>query len=292
MKLELLDFKALTDYPSGSGIEFYKDNIYLAGDDAKDVLLMNKKWKKPELINLFPSDTERIPKKLKFDLEATTIVNVDKKAHLLIMGSGSAEPRNKAFLVNLKSNAVSQIDMTVFYQRLLAAGLTELNIEGAATVNEYIVLANRGNKTNPENQLIITTSDFFNKQEQASIKILKIDFPKKETSSGVSGLAYSDDHETLLLTVSTEDTPNSIDDGPIGKSYLGIIDNFYRKIGREKVKVKINSLIDLGEADKQFRGYKIESVCIQSSKDHSMKLQMVADNDDGSSYLFKTWMGW
>jgi hypothetical protein len=49
----------------------------------------------------------------------------------------------------------------------------------------------------------------------------------------------------------------------------------------------VNELIDLPSADEQFKGYKIESVCIQSEKDHSMKLQMVADNDTGSSYLFK-----
>jgi hypothetical protein len=59
------------------------------------------------------------------------------------------------------------------------------------------------------------------------------------------------------------------------------------KIGREKVQLKVNELIDLPSADEQFKGYKIESVCIQSEKDHSMKLQLVADNDTGSSYLFK-----
>jgi hypothetical protein len=292
MKLELLDFKALTDFPSGSGIECYDDKIYLVGDDAKDVLVMNKKWKKPTLINLFTSGTERAPKKLKFDLEATSIVNVDKKPHLLIMGSGSAEPRNKAFLVNLKNNSTKEVDLTEFYNRITAAGISTLNIEGAATVNDYIVLGNRGNKTNPDNYLIITSLDFFNKQATAPIQLLKVEFPIKEQLAGVSGLDYSDDHETLLLTISTEDTPNAIDDGPIGKSYLGIIDNFFRKIGREKIKMKINNLIDLTEADKQFNGYKIESVCIQSTKDHSMKLQMVADNDDGSSYLFKVWMSW
>ena len=292
MKLELLDFSALSDYPSASGIEYYKDNIYVVGDDAKDVLVMNKKWKKSTLINLFPSDTERVPKKIKLDLEATTLVNIDKKAHLLIMGSGSAEPRNKGFLLNLKNNSTTKLDLTVFYRRLQEAGLKDLNIEGAATLMDYIILGNRGSKKNPENLLIITSTDFFNNQEKAPIQLLKLEFPVKEQYAGVSGLAYSDDHETLLLTISTEDTPNAIDDGPIGKSYLGIIDNFFRKIGREKIKVKINNLIDLGEADKQFTGYKIESVCIQSTKDHSMKLQMVADNDDGSSYLFKVWMGW
>ena len=53
MKLALQDFIELENYPSGSGIEFFEDKIYIIGDDARDLLVMNKKWNKPRLINLF-----------------------------------------------------------------------------------------------------------------------------------------------------------------------------------------------------------------------------------------------
>jgi hypothetical protein len=295
MKLELLDFIELDNYPSGSGIEFYNDRIYIVGDDSRDLLVMTKKWSKPTLINLFETAEKRIPKATKSDLEAMTVLAVDKKPHLLIIGSGATDKRNKALLLNLKNNAIQWIDLTVFYNRIKSAGITDLNIEGIAEVYDYLVMVNRGNTANPSNHLIITKPDFWKDQEKASLQTIVLDFDNVNAVGlhlGVSGLTYSDKHEDLFLTISTEDTPNAIDDGKIGKSYLAVIENLYRKIGREKGKIKINHLIDLPAADKGFKGYKIESVCIQSSKDHSIKMQLVADNDLGKTFLFKVWLSW
>ena len=136
MKLELLDFIELDNYPSGSGIEFYNDRIYIVGDDSRDLLVMTKKWSKPTLINLFETAEKRIPKAIKSDLEAMTVLAVDKKPHLLVIGSGATDKRNKALLLNLKNNAIQWIDLTVFYNRIKAAGITDLNIEGIAEINE------------------------------------------------------------------------------------------------------------------------------------------------------------
>ncbi len=295
MKLELLDFIELDNFPSGSGIEFYNDNIYVVGDDSRDLLVMNKKWNKPSLITLFDTTEKKIAKSAKSDLEAMTVLSVDKKPHLLIVGSGATEKRNKALLLNLKNNAIKPIDLTVFYNRIKASGISDLNIEGIAEVYDYLVFVNRGNVSNPLNHLIITKADFWNDQEKASLQTIVVDFESVNLAPGkigISGLTYSDKHEDLFLTISTEDTPNAIDDGKIGRSYLAVIENLYRKIGREKGKIKINQLIDLPSANKAFKGYKIESVCVQSSKDHSIKLQLVADNDNGKTYLFKVVLSW
>ena len=50
---------------------------------------------------------------------------------------------------------------------------------------------------------------------------------QKDTASfkGISGLCYAKESDQLIMTVSTEDTRNSYDDGAIGKSYLWIINN-------------------------------------------------------------------
>jgi hypothetical protein len=293
MKLELLDFKQLENYPSGSGIEFYDDKIYLVGDDARDLLVMDKKWNKPELVNLFEKTGKKTPKDFKSDLETITVLQVDKKPHLLILGSGSTEDRNKGLLFNLKNNARTWIDLSIFYSRLKAAGITSLNIEGIALVYDYLVLVNRGNDANPDNHLIVTKPNFWKQQQDAPIELLKIDFAQvSKERLGVTGLSYSDKHEDLFLTIVTENTTKTTEDGAIRKSYLAVIENLYRKIGREKVKIKVNQLIDLSAADKKFKGYNIESVCIQSEKDHSVKLQMIADNDTGKSYLFRTYLSW
>ncbi len=296
MKLELLDFIELENYPSGSGIEFYDNKIYVVGDDSPDLLVMTKKWTKPTVINLFNSQEKQIPKAEKCDLEAMTVLTLDKKPYLLIIGSGATEIRTKALLMNLKNNAMKQLDLGVFYNRVKTAiGVNQLNIEGIAEVYDYLVLVNRGNTSQPNNHLIITKPDFWKDQEKASLQTIVVDFESVNLQSGklgISGVTYSDEHEDLFITISSEDTPNAIDDGKIGKSYLAVIENLYRKIGREKGKIKINQLIDLSKENEQFSGYKIESVCVQSAKDHSIKLQLVADNDEGKTYLFKIWLGW
>jgi hypothetical protein len=292
MKLALQDFIELENYPSGSGIEFYDDNIYIIGDDARDLLVMNKKWKKPSLINLFEGQDKKISKSAKSELEAMTVLSVDKKPHLLLVSSGVTEKRTKAILLNLKNNSINRIDLSVFYNRIKAAGIAALNIEGVAEVYDYLVLVNRGTFAQPTNHLIITRTDFWKNQEKAGLQAVVIDFENVETQGkklGVSGLRYSDKHEDLFITLCEES--GSADSKP-GKSYLGIIENLYRKIGREKDKIKVNHLIDLTEADPQFSGYTVESACIQSQKDHSVKLQLVADDAAGKTFLFKVGLDW
>ncbi|CAN5802128.1 hypothetical protein BH10BAC2_BH10BAC2_41070 [soil metagenome] len=285
MKLNLLDFTELKSFPSGSGIEFYDDKIYLVGDDAKDILVTNRKWKELQRINLFESKEERIAKKIKADLEATAILHLDKMVYLLIMGSGSKALRNSCILLNVETGDKTELDCSVFYQRLQSMGIIDLNIEGAAEVSDYMLFCNRGNKTNPANQLIITSIDFFRHQQDAPVRILDIDLSEYEGTMALSGACYSYEHDWLLFTASTEDTGNSYEDGHIGKSYLGIIEDAYRKITKDRIKV--NDLIDLSATNKKFDGYKIESVCIQSERKYSMKLHLAADNDNGESYLFK-----
>lgn len=292
MKLKLLDDTTLTNFPSGSGIEFFDDRLYLAGDDAKELLIMNKRWKEKERISLFKAEGDRIPKKQKADLEATALVFVENIPHLLVMGSGSLDPRKTAVLINLPTSELTFIDLSVFYTRLQNSGLTDLNIEGATMVSKYLVLANRGNKKNPSNHLIVTDPLFWQQQETAGIQLHQVNFDQYEGTIGLSGLTYSRHHERLLFTTSMEDTDNSYDDGEIGKSYLGMIDNIDRKLGRPNEHLKVNELIDLPATDKRFKGQKIESLCIQREKDYSMKLHLVADNDTGKSHLFKILLKW
>jgi hypothetical protein len=290
MKLTLTDFKELSTFPSGSGIEYYDEKVFLIGDDAKEVLVMNKRWKELQRIPLFESTEERIPKKVKADLEATTVIVVNSIPRLLILGSGSREEhRNKAILLDLDEYRKEEFDMTVFFDRIKAGGITDLNIESAATLAEgHVIMGNRGNKKNPDNHLIITKNSFWKHQADAELDILPIKFPGKENklkNAGISGLTYSPVNDWLIFTASTEDTNNSVDDGPIGDSYLGVIENASRKIGRKDMKV--NEFINLREAEKSLKGYKIESACVQSEKNGRVKLQLVADNDDGVSCLFK-----
>lgn len=153
---------------------------------------------------------------------------------------------------------------------------------------DYLVFVHRG-PAGKGDYLVITQADFWKNQANAMLQTVLIDFesvnPGKGTL-GVSGLTYSDNHEDLFLTVYEDDPAGS------GKSYIAVIENLYRKIGREKGHIKVNHLIDLSAADPGFNGYSMESVCIQSEKDHSIKLQLIADNKEGKTFLFKVWLSW
>lgn len=287
MKLELLDFIELDNYPSGSGIEFFDGRVYVVGDKSKDLLSLTKKWSKPELTSLVNAGTDQQHS----NLEAMTVLRIDKKPHLLIVGAGNTEEQNKAVLLNLKNSSSLTVDLTVFFNRLRAAGISQPNIEGIAEVYDYLVFVHRG-KTGEGDYLVITQADFWKNQEKAMLQTILIDFANVNPGNlllGVSGLTYSDYHEDLFLTV-YEDQPA---EGPNpGKSYLAVIENIYRKIGREKGHIKVNHLIDLSAANADFNGYTMESVCVQSEKDHSLKLQLIADNKDGKTFLFKVSLAW
>jgi hypothetical protein len=161
-----------------------------------------------------------------------------------------------------------------------------LNIESAVVILGKLILGNRGNKAAPENNIIVTDVDFWRHQSAAPITVTNFELPPgSKPLAGLSGMTYSHQNDWLIATMSTELTDNPVDDGPIGDSYLAIVENASRKILHKRMRV--NELINLTQADKVFRGFKMESVCLQSEKEGRAKLQLVADNDTGSSYLFK-----
>ncbi|MDB5221466.1 MAG: hypothetical protein JWN83_133 [Chitinophagaceae bacterium] len=279
--------KILTDYPSGSGITYLNNRIYLIGDDAANLLITDTAFNPVDSIQLFESNEKRIPKEIKPDLEAATVVSINRSPEILLVGSGSLSPyRNNGWLINPFTKVKTQIDLDIFYKRLKAEGIDALNIEGIATIPAGIVLASRGNKSFRANYLIFTSKEFWNKQDSAEIKICKAG-ANADTNffQGVSGLEYSKLSDQLLLTISTENTASSTQDGAIGKSFLWIINNISAK--KNMIAINPNKIFDLEKADERFKGHKIESVCIISENKKEMQLALVADDDKGTSILFK-----
>ena len=274
-------------YPSGSGIEFYNKHFYLIGDDATSLLQLDNNFNVTDSIQLYDSLQGRIPKATKPDLEGITVINDKENTRLLITGSGSLIPyRNTAWLIDPVTKQKSEFRADSFYQRLNGQGLEVINLEGICAIPGYIVLSNRGNKAYQKNSLILTTTDFLTNQSASSIYIVQIN-TNEDTASfkGVSGLAYAPGSDKLILTVSTEDTRSAYEDGTIGKSYLWIIDNISTKIKKDTI--SSNRIIDLETIDSRFSGQKIESVCVISEKKNIIHLALTADNDDGSSTVFK-----
>lgn len=284
--MKLTEVKILNRYPSGSAMVYAGDKIFLAGDDARYICVLDKQLNIIDTISLQEYQEERIPKPVKHDIEAAAVLQINKEPFILLLGSGSLSPyRNTATLLNVQHKTKTIYDVQLFFDRLIQNGIQQLNIEGAATISGGLILANRGNKSYRKNQLIFTSFNFWNEQPDAPIHIMSVGVNTNSAIfNGVSGLEYSPLTDKLILTVSTEDTQDTQGDGAIGKSYIWIINDISAK--KRHGAINPDVIIDLEDTDKRFANQKIESVCIIEENRKEITLALVADNDDGKSVVF------
>jgi len=289
--IELLVSLLMPEYPSGSSISYFQNKFYLIGDDANTIMILDDHYGKLDSIRLFDHPGKRIPKAEKVDFETSLVVNIDGSTNLLVLGSGSSENRRKGLIMPLENNhntdpgyLPKQLDLAEFTSRLTRKIRGSLNIEGSALVGKNLILSNRANKAYPENSLIITTPGFWKDQARASIRILMLDLPRSSGILGISELCYVESHDMLLITLTSEQTNNAIDDGPIGDSYIGWVKNITRKTNRQRL--SLDGLLNLSRANENFKGEKIEGLCVSAIKANSFTLHMISDNDQGQTRLF------
>jgi len=272
------------DYPSASAIEFYDGKLYLMGDDATNLLVLDTNLNIIDSIPLLSYPGKRIPKDIKPDLEASAL-NGD---NLFLFGSGSLSPyRNSGWKFNLKTKNNDSINLEPLYLKAKSLGIEQINVEGACFVAGKLILVNRGNKGYPHNHFIITNEQFWEADSNLQINVATFNMDRDDRSpfKGISGLCYAKESDKLIMTVSTEDTKNSYDDGAIGKSYLWIINAISTKLNANTI--SRSRTIDLEYIDSRFKGQKIESATVIDETDELIRIAMVADNDDGSSTVFK-----
>jgi len=271
------------DYPSASSIEYYDGKLYLMGDDATKLLVLDTNL---NIIDSFPIISyagNRIPKATKPDLEASAL-NGD---NLFLFGSGSLSPyRNFAWKHNLKTKDNDSINLEPLFKKVKGLGIEQINIEGACFVSGKLLFANRGNKGYPHNHLIIIDEKFLDNDSSFQVFIIPFASQKDIASfKGISGLCYARESDQLIISVSTEDTKSSHEDGAIGKSYLWIVNNISAKIIDKALGTK--RVIDLEYIDSRFKGQKIESATVIKETGNLIYLALVAENDDGKSTVFK-----
>jgi hypothetical protein len=279
------------DFPSGSSINYHDEAFYLVGDDASHILILDKNYEKVDSIKLVSHSEKRIPKPEKADFEASTLVMVSGKNHLLVLGSASREVRKRAVLIPMSSLSDQHPAFTRYYDgefvsRLISSGIKEINIEGVTSIGDQIVLSNRGNASNPKNHLVVTGNYFWERQKESPVHISQLLRPATiKEFIGVSDLFYLKSKDVLLITLSSEVTNNSYDDGTIGDSYIGWINDITQKLNH--FEVTLDGLINLSDAYKEFKGEKIEGICVESVTNEDCILHLVSDNDKGESKLFK-----
>lgn len=279
-KIKLLKKTHLTDYPSASSLEFYKDKLYVIGDDASYILVLNKDHEFVDTFRLFESNGKRIKPEIKADLESSAVVANNGKNYLVIFSSFSTANRNKIIFMELGENKTSP---KMVNARLEKVNVEELNIEGATTLEDKIILSNRANTTHKINRLVIATLDESGTLRD-DVKTIPIRLPKTKQITGISGLFYVKEKDVLLFSASTEDTPNAYTDGKIGISYIGYVRNFSKKLSNSTVKTK---MMPVSKYLKEKNAQKIESITVEEVNKKSAIVHLAADNDNGESTLFK-----
>lgn len=276
MKYQIHKQQHFLDIPSGSGIEIWNDSLYIVGDDSYFVYKLDKNWHLQEKMPLLPTtENGRIAKKDKPDLEAMTLWEAAGETSLLLLGSGSKSPQRDFAYHFFSPEKITQKTLTPLYDVLRKASqIVELNIEAAIQWEGKLVLCQRGGIFQ-QNALILVEKEGFELIDLALPLISGI-------QSGISGAAYCAEKDLFWFCASAESTTDAYNDGEILGSLIGKIADFSQKM--KKKQLNINDFVILSEIPKQ----KIESIAIvKAISDNETMLLAVADNDDGSSFLFE-----
>jgi hypothetical protein len=282
MKIKLLEHKHIPGFDGGSSIEYHNDSIYLTDIYSHEVLVLSPKWKEVERIPLFATGSTASPDAHR-DLQASTVVEINKIPRLLALATDGAENRqHKAALINLDDRTREDYTVDRFDERLKTSGLQETNITAAAVVLGRLVLANRGSEVAPQNNFIVTDIDVWKEQDTEEISLLPIKYPD-DAPDGIllTGMCYSPENDWLLLTFASG-AGETVSEAT---SYMALVENASRKVARKQV--KINEIMALPMVSKNFDGAAIKAVGLQSDKNGKVKVYLVSDDKRGGTHLFR-----
>lgn len=284
-RLELVSQSGLPGFPSSSSVETYGGRIFVAGDDANQLVVLDSNYNRIDSVRLFESVSDRIAKPLKADIEAGTFVGTPPE--LVLFGSGSTPHRRKLYRVKLvaedeDAQGVTPIDYSSFLNGVSDV-LRNVNIEGAAIVGNSLLL---GNRNAGSNVIIVAPVEDVLSGTGVSPEFLQLTLPDSLSHAGISGMTYHSPNGILFLTLSSEAAPTSYDDGPIGPSYLLWINRF-DEVRLLEGSVAPSGIVALATSSSAFLGHKVEGVCVQSVSDGIATVHLVSDNDDGKSHVFK-----
>lgn len=252
------------------------------GDDAPTLLLLNRRLQERKQVRVFDVQQKRIPYAEKPDIESATLVQTGKQNALWLLPSFSTAGRNKAIVLNLEQNEPKP---EIHILSLRNPGLNHTNIEGAAMIGKSLFLANRANSGSPVHYLLqyaFTNNSIGQNPERT----YTLSLPAIKNTVGISGLHYAAKKDVLFVTVSTEVSSTATTDGVIGDSYLAMVQNCSRQLNGGNT-LKADTLINLTPVLKRNKPMKIESVAVHKVAGRRLRLFLAADNDDGTSHLFR-----
>lgn len=210
---------------SASGLVYTDEKLYIISDNSTFLYEYTITDSKLNKIALVENARENIAKKDKPDFES-----IEKEGNRLrILGSGSTENRNRLFHYSLKYKEVEEVDFSQMYQKLksdLHITDDQLNIEGMISIDDRVLLFQRGNGSDSKNGIISSTDD----GENPVFKFIPFGLPKiKNVETTFTDAVLVG--ETIYFLATAEDTESTYLDGEVLGSIIGSIDLATMKIG-------------------------------------------------------------
>lgn len=277
---------------SASGMEKKSGNYYVVSDDSPWFYVLDDNYqiiRKYLIHDLSYEGVMRIPGELKPDYEAVVEYKWGSK-DLLIFGSGSGPNRKDMVRLDFTSRGydVNHYTLEHLYNLIMEQGNIppeKLNIEGAVSWRDHIVLLNR-----ETNQLILITKYAFERfmkydEDKQARKKIDIDFyPFELPIVGGVQARFSDGmkikgENDMVFTATLERRNEATNDGEILGSYVGIIP--LKKIASGEF--RIARVMKDGKA---YTG-KIEGVHVDEVGETKLKLNAVTDSDGGKSEFLR-----
>jgi hypothetical protein len=290
-RLEVLSSRDLPTISSGSGMALWEGKLFMVGDDAPNFYEFSPEGDFLVRYGLFVEHLlrHRIPKDQKPDLESLFLATADGTPTFFSFGSGSKSPQRDVLLqLPLQVQGGMQLhNLTPFYDRLCLAmgiGREQLNLEGSLVMDEALLLFNRGTNT-----VIRLSWPLFLQHlagalaaEALPLELYRLQLPKIGiTEARFSGACQLPGTSKILFTATVEDTDNWIDDGDVLGSFIGLFDS------AQLADLPTPEAWLLADAQGQPLAEKLESLAVLEQHADQLLLLAVADNDRGSSRLFR-----
>lgn len=289
---------AYEQLPSASGIELVNETYYIVGDDSPYLYELDAQYKLAQRHVLFDTadfDTGRIPKPLKPDLEGMAHFTYGRDQMLLLIGSGSSDMRNRAFVVNVTDNMqVRELDFSrlyTFLKRVLQLKTEgELNLEGFAMDETYTYIMQRAIGAGSNILFRFETEAFkdflINEGDIPAAAVYHFALSRLEGyGAGFSG-AYTL-QDKLFFTASVEDAPNAIEDGEVLGSLVGLIDLNALPYATDAANpLRVPAVQIMNPDGSAYKG-KAESLVVKAGEGSLYQLVVVSDDDQGGSELLE-----
>lgn len=212
-------FLNFTGPGASSGIVYEDKQLYIVSDDSDFLYHYDMELKQMKAVPLREQASSKVKKADKMDLES-----ISKKGDVLYMLGSASKPNRKDFITyNIKTGELIRKNYNELFEKMVKVSgvpTNEINIEGLIVLKDKALLFNRGNGPGNHNGIFTVylrgglLSDV---QKYSPIKLPLIN----GVQSGFSDAVLVKNKIYFIGT--GEATSNTVDDGTIKGSYIGIL---------------------------------------------------------------------